>query len=240
MFWPDCICVCSFSTTSPSPIRSWVTLMPVIAEKAGASTLDSYSCVVMVSETTVISMPRKGSAASMNHCISASCSARLSAERSPISSSRNALASLMSASAGPVIRPSAATMAVVVVNLQFLLFLPRQNLGLRGHARTARTRVVARSDPAEDRRGIDQADDQRPPLRGAEKPEPGQIDEGRAQKRDEKTIAARRLDAQDPGARGFRVPRGEDREDDQQRRDHREESGRGPCPCHPVHVVSSR
>src|SRR6056297_2555755 len=222
-------------------MRSWVTLMPVIAENAGARTLDSYSCVAMVSDTTVMSMPRNSSAASMNHCISASCSARLSAERSPISSSRNALASLMSASAGPVIRPSAATMAVVVVNLKFmLLFLPRQNLGLRGRARTVRARVVARSDPAEDRRGIDQADDQRPPLRGAEKPEPGQVDEGRAQKRDEKPVAARRLDAQDALARGFRVPRGEDREDDQQRRDHREESGRGPCPCHPVHVVSSR
>ncbi len=71
-----CICVCSFSTTSPSPIRSWVTLMPVIAVKAGARTFDSYSCVVMVSETTLISMPAKGFAASMNHCISASCVAR--------------------------------------------------------------------------------------------------------------------------------------------------------------------
>ena len=57
MFWPDCICVCSFSTTSPSPIRSCVTLMPVIALKAGASTLLSYSWVAMVSDTTLISMP---------------------------------------------------------------------------------------------------------------------------------------------------------------------------------------
>ena len=40
MFSPDCICVCSFSTTSPSPIRSWVILMPVMAVKAGASTFD--------------------------------------------------------------------------------------------------------------------------------------------------------------------------------------------------------
>ncbi len=57
MFCPDCICVCSFSTTSPSPIRSWVTWMPVIAENAGASTWDSYSWVAMVSETTLISIP---------------------------------------------------------------------------------------------------------------------------------------------------------------------------------------
>ena len=60
MFSPDCICVCSFSTTSPSPIRSCVTLMPVMAVKAVASILDSYSCVVMVSETTLMSMPAKG------------------------------------------------------------------------------------------------------------------------------------------------------------------------------------
>jgi hypothetical protein len=70
MFSPDCICVCSFSTTSPFLIRSCVTLMPVISLKALASTLDSYSCVVIVSETTLISMPAKGFAALMNHSIS--------------------------------------------------------------------------------------------------------------------------------------------------------------------------
>jgi len=85
MFSPDCIWVCSFSTTSPSPIRSWVTRMPVMAVNAGARTWLSYSCVVMVSETTLISMPANGLAASTKNCISASCSARLIDDRSPIS-----------------------------------------------------------------------------------------------------------------------------------------------------------
>ena len=97
MFSPDCICVCSFSTTSPSPIRSCVTLMPVIAVKAGASIFDSYSCVVIVSETTLISMPWKGAAALTNQCSSASCAARSSTDMSLISASRNALASSMPA-----------------------------------------------------------------------------------------------------------------------------------------------
>ena len=73
---PDCIEVCSFSTTSPSWIRSWLTLMPVISVKALASTLDSYSWVVMVSDTTLISLTPLAlslAAVSMNHFISAIC-----------------------------------------------------------------------------------------------------------------------------------------------------------------------
>src|SRR3546814_6420008 len=67
---PDCIDVCSFSTTSPSWIRSWLTLMPVISVKARASVLDSYSWVVMVSDTTLISLTPLAlslAAAPMNH-----------------------------------------------------------------------------------------------------------------------------------------------------------------------------
>src|SRR6476660_919406 len=73
---PDCMEVCSFSTTSPSWIRSCLTLMPVISSNAFASVFDSYSCVVMVSDTTEISFtPLACSflAASMNHFISAVC-----------------------------------------------------------------------------------------------------------------------------------------------------------------------
>ena len=73
---PDCIEVCSFSTTSPSWIRSCLTLMPVISSKALAIVFDSYSCVVIVSDTTLISFtPLAVSffAASMNHFISAIC-----------------------------------------------------------------------------------------------------------------------------------------------------------------------
>src|SRR5690606_3510323 len=50
--------------------------MPVISVKARASVLDSYSWVVMVSDTTLISLTPLAlslAAASMNHCISAIC-----------------------------------------------------------------------------------------------------------------------------------------------------------------------
>ena len=75
MLLPDCIEVCSFSTTSPSWMMSCLTLMPVISVKAFASVRDSYSCVVMVSDTTLISMPLKGAAAFSNHCSSFNWSA---------------------------------------------------------------------------------------------------------------------------------------------------------------------
>src|SRR5262249_4126653 len=45
---------------------SCLTLMPVISVKAFASVRDSYSWVVMVSETILMSMPLKGSAAFAN------------------------------------------------------------------------------------------------------------------------------------------------------------------------------
>src|SRR6266850_7928003 len=57
-------------------MMSCLTLMPVISSKALASVFDSYSCVVIVSETTEISLtPLACSflAASMNHFISAIC-----------------------------------------------------------------------------------------------------------------------------------------------------------------------
>src|SRR6201994_1678293 len=51
-------------------MMSCLTLMPVISVKAFANVPDSYSWVVIVSDTTLTSMPLKGSAALMNHCIS--------------------------------------------------------------------------------------------------------------------------------------------------------------------------
>src|SRR2546427_8480783 len=68
-----CICVWTACTTSPSPSTWWLTLIPVISSKALARTLDSYSCVGIVSDRTLISMPRYGLAALMNHSISLSC-----------------------------------------------------------------------------------------------------------------------------------------------------------------------
>src|SRR2546421_7937360 len=54
---------------------SCFTLMPVISVKALASVLDSYSCVVMVSDTMLISMPLRGAADFSNHCNSFNWSA---------------------------------------------------------------------------------------------------------------------------------------------------------------------
>jgi hypothetical protein len=96
-----------------------VTLMPVIAEKAGASTLDSYSCVAIDSETTLISIPWNGAAALANQVSSASCAGRSRTDRPLISASRNFLISaaafglgaLLAACCGPqAARASAETM----------------------------------------------------------------------------------------------------------------------------------
>ena len=54
--------------------------MPVMSSNAWVNVLDSYSWVGMVSDSTLISMPAKGLAASMNHCISAFCSSIESVE----------------------------------------------------------------------------------------------------------------------------------------------------------------
>ena len=56
-------------------------------------------------------------------------------------------------------------------------------------------------DPAENRDGIEKADNQCPPLGRTEQPEPSQIDKGRAQKRDEQPVTARRFHPSIP-ARG--------------------------------------
>ena len=58
-------------------------------------------------------------------------------------------------------------------------------------------------DPAENRDGIEKADNQCPPLGRTEQPEPSQIDKGRAQKRDEQPVTARRFHTQYTGARHF-------------------------------------
>ena len=47
--------------------------MPVISSNALVKVLASYSWVGMVSETTLMFMPRNGLAAWMNHSISLSC-----------------------------------------------------------------------------------------------------------------------------------------------------------------------
>jgi hypothetical protein len=95
--------------------------MPVISSKARASVPASYSCVVSVSETTEISMPRKGAAALMNHSISAICSSLLSDDGwNSLSIQRSAAA--ISALTGPLTAKSAAA-AIAAVNV-FLMASP--------------------------------------------------------------------------------------------------------------------
>src|SRR5262245_22746518 len=113
MFLPDCIWVWIFSTTSPSWMMSCLTLIPVISVNALASTLDSYSCVVMVSETMLISMPTNGFAALMNHCISFICSSLLSVDGWN-SVSIHLFAAASSAYAGACRAPKQAAIAMVL------------------------------------------------------------------------------------------------------------------------------
>src|SRR5262249_32415049 len=89
-----------------------------------ASTLDSYSCVVIVSETMLMSMPTNGLAALMNHCISFICSSLLSVEGwNSLSIQRLAAAS--SAYAGVPIAPKNAViaMALAIVDRRTLALL---------------------------------------------------------------------------------------------------------------------
>ncbi|CPM43554.1 Uncharacterised protein [Bordetella pertussis] len=128
---PDCMDVCSFSTTSPSWIRSWLTLMPVISVKARASVLASYSCVVMVSDTTLISLTPLAfsfSAASMNHFISAICWS-LDSDEGWNSLSTHFFASGSPAQAACVpIRAMAAAMACMRIFMTCLLDAPPLSL----------------------------------------------------------------------------------------------------------------
>src|SRR5215813_1845236 len=103
-------------------MMSCLTLMPVISVNALASVPDSYSWVVIVSDTTLISMPLKGSAALMNHCISFIWS---SLERVDgwNSLSIHFFAAASSAQAGAVIAAEAATMAkaLVIMSIRVLV-----------------------------------------------------------------------------------------------------------------------
>jgi hypothetical protein len=81
-----------------------------------------WMCVSMPSEATLISIPPKGADASTNHCISASCSARVRTDRL-IVLSRNDFAASISATAGVDSMPRASTTAVVDLKFMFILFV---------------------------------------------------------------------------------------------------------------------
>src|ERR1700688_1734612 len=147
-------------------MMSCLTLMPVIASKALASVFDSYSCTVRVAETAFISIPLKGAAALMNHCISFIWSSLDSVEDWN-SLSIHFLAAASSASAGAVIAadPAISATALVIIKTRVLIMGPlllskrrmlvpplqRQPASARGCSRTFS--FAPCRDGAEDRNG---------------------------------------------------------------------------------------
>jgi len=94
--------------------------MPVISSKALARVLDSYSWVVMVSETTEISLtplPWSFLAASMNHFISAICWSLLSVE------GWNSLSTHFLASASPAMADCPVTTATASASAVYRVFI---------------------------------------------------------------------------------------------------------------------
>jgi hypothetical protein len=90
--------------------------MPVISVKAFASVRDSYSCVVMVSDTMLMSMPLKGAAAFSNHCSSFNWSAFDNVEGwNSLSIQRWLVASSARAGAAMVTEAAISAAALVIV-----------------------------------------------------------------------------------------------------------------------------
>src|SRR5215475_1265366 len=86
--------------------------MPVISSNALVKVLDSYSCVGIVSDSTLISIPLKGAAALMNHSSSFSCCSLLKVEGWN-SRSTHRFASSMPAKALPLINITASAALIV-------------------------------------------------------------------------------------------------------------------------------
>src|SRR6202163_2026796 len=254
-FLPDCIWVWIFSTTSPSWITSCLTLMPVISSKALARVCDSYWCTVSVSETALISIPLKGAAALMNHCISFIWSSLDNVEGWN-SLSIHFFAAASSANAGAVIAAEAAVSATALVIIKTWvlvkgpLLLSKHRMLVSSVAATNISRpglipdllsFSLASDGAENCHGRNKRnhgsepqarqfnsfpDRKRRDRVGADQPDPQQMDDGGQNKRNEHAIAARRRNPQDADTFGFRIG---DRQPghDRQRRGKQREKDRG-------------
>src|SRR5689334_10757078 len=103
-------------------MMSCLTLMPVISSNALASVRDSYSWTVKVSDVTLISIPLKGSAALINHCISFNWSS-LDKVEGWNSLSIHFLAAASSARAGAVnaVDPAISATALVIIKTRALV-----------------------------------------------------------------------------------------------------------------------
>src|SRR5690606_3955342 len=181
---------------------------------------------------TLISMPAKGFAASMNHCISFSWPARSRLDTSPISESRNFCASSIPAKAVPVIASS--TAAVVVIRCRRISSSQGCDCTHSRGGGAFRFRIYLPSDSPEHDERIEDAERKSPPQAGADKPKPCEIDKGCTEQRDEKPGSPGCREAQDAdtrmAARPRRFPR---RHQSQEREDGQEENCRRKGPGHP-------
>src|SRR3954470_1114017 len=106
-------------------MMSCLILMPVISVNAFASVAASYSWVVMVSETTLISMPLNGCAAFSNHCSSFNWSALDKVEGwNSLSIHFWAVASSANAGAAMVTEAAISAAALVIVIKRVLVARP--------------------------------------------------------------------------------------------------------------------
>src|SRR3712207_6041604 len=131
----------------------------------------------MVSDSTLISMPWKGWAASMNHCISLSWSSRDRTEGwNSLSTHRSAAA--MSAQAAP--GDSRAKAATIPNKNLFIGFSP-----FLLHAGRRPASSLSASHPPEHAERVDERKAESPPQVRADEPEPCEMNEGGAEQRDE-------------------------------------------------------
>src|SRR5262245_16008053 len=175
--------------------------MPVISVKALASVLASYSCVVIVSETTRTSMFWKGFAALTNHSISLSCCSFVSVEGwNSVSTQRRA--SSMPAKAVPVPSARATALALIshlICDLGLIERLPKlrpSSGGLVDPRGRPGCEALKSSHVAEHQCGIDKRNGHRPPETRPDEADPREMNESSAQQRDEQPIAARSRKAQ--------------------------------------------
>ena len=138
----------------------------------------------------------------MNHCISASCPARSSVDRSPISASRKALASSMSGIGLAGAQQQGKRSCVEVSNCRRMSFLPvRLSSAIWSGRRHAAAPTVSPSRQTGRRRPRRPPREREPTTGWVRQTQPGEMDEGAAEQRDEQPVAARRLEAQDADAR---------------------------------------
>src|SRR3546814_8467982 len=123
----------------------------------------------MVSDSTLISMPWKGWAASTNHCISFIWSSRDRVDGWNSLSTHFSAAAISAHDAPGAMRANAAT---VPNNILLIAILPLPFSQTPAHGR----HPPAASGPSEHRDGVDEREAESPPQARTDQPEPCQID----------------------------------------------------------------